>query len=90
MSPDKFNSLVLLLCSVFVWLNVYKAFQHDQIRGAHLIPALLFAGGAIWGVWYLYYLHQYYSMACEVSLATANTAYVVMFIYYIPRDRKAS
>ena len=81
MSPDLTNGLFELVGALFAWINAWKLFKDQEIKGVYW-PIWIFYTS--WGGWNLYYypsLNQYISFWCGVILTAGNLMWVVMAIY---------
>lgn len=80
--PDLINALFEVVSGSLVWLNVRAILRDKTIRGVSVAPITCFV---LWGFWNLYYyphLDQWFSFVGGLSVATANTAWLVLIIYY--------
>ena len=84
---DVINSVFFFTSSSVVWLNVIRLFKDKGIKGVRLIPGFFFSLSTIWGIYYYYELDQPWSVLGMVLMATANTSWIVLAIYYTIKEK---
>jgi len=87
MTPDLINALFEFVGAGLVLMNVRQLFIDKRLCGVHWYPTAFFSA---WGFWNLYYypaLDQWLSFAGGVALVLANTAWVVLALYYLQQER---
>lgn len=88
MTPDHVNSLFEFTGGLFLLLNVMHLYRHKVVRGVHWVSVSFFSA---WGYWNLYYypaIEQWWSFAGAAGVAAANTAWLVLIIYYNWKERR--
>jgi len=80
---DTINSIFFLSSSLFVWLNVLKLIKDKAVMGVRLLPGVFFSISTIWGTYYYGQIGQTRSLVGITLLSMANTAWVVLAIYYV-------
>lgn len=86
--PDLINGTFELGGGILLWMNVYRLYKDKIIRGVSLAPFVFFT---LWGYWNLYYyphLSQWASFVGGIFVVAANTAWVLMAIYYIQQGNR--
>lgn len=82
MTPDLINSLFELFGSITLWLNVKQLVKDKCYNGVTTLATGFFM---TWGYWNLYYypsLNQWLSFTGGISIALANTACLILMLYY--------
>lgn len=82
---DIVNGAFESVSGLLLWNNVRILFKQKQVRGVSVFTTAVFAA---WGYWNLYYypsLGQLASFIGGILVVTANTAWVVLAIYYTKR-----
>lgn len=79
---DIINGMFECLGSVFISFSIFKLFKDKMVRGVSWVHVSFFS---VWGFWNLYYypsLNQWVSFYGGIGVTLANTAYLIMLIYY--------
>ena len=68
--------------ALFLLLNVIRLFKDKRVAGVSVATVAFFG---IWGVWNLFYypsLEQWASFVAGIAVVIANSAWVVLALYY--------
>lgn len=87
-SQDVVNGLFEFIGSFFVWFCVYKLYKDKELKGWSIWSTGYFTA---WGYWNLFYypsLNQWWSAAATLAIATANTAWIILAIYYHIKNKE--
>lgn len=88
MSVDVINAVFEFGSSVLLLLNLRKLITDKKVAGVSIVPTAWFS---LWGAWNLIYyarLEQTWSWFAGIAVFIANTAWVVLALYYTYKDRK--
>jgi hypothetical protein len=80
--PDVVNALFEFGGSIVLWFNVVQTYRDKGYRGVTVASTFFFS---TWGYWNLYYypsLNQWLSFFGGCSIVAANTAWLVLMLYY--------
>ena len=79
---DWVNAGFELFGSIGVWFHIWALYKNKKATGVEPLTFVLFS---LWGYWNLYYyahLGQTASVVAGISIAVANTVWVIMYYYY--------
>jgi Na+/proline symporter len=82
MTPDMLNGFFELLGSLMLWSNVRRLYIDKQTMGINGWTVGFFTSWGIWNLFYYPNLNQWYSFAGGVSIVIANTAWLILLLYY--------
>ena len=85
---DLINGLFECSAGFLLWWNVRILLRDKKIRGISILPTAVFG---LWGFWNLYYypfLEQHLSFLGGLFVVAANTAWVILAIYYTRKEKK--
>lgn len=88
MSPDMINGAFEALGSAVLYRNVLQLYRDKQVKGVHWMATGFFAAWGYWNLFYYPHLDQWYSFTGGVSIALANTVWLVQMIYYIRKGNQ--
>lgn len=86
---DIVNGIFESVSGLLLWNNVRILIKQKQVRGVSVLTTAIFA---LWGYWNLYYypsLNQTMSFIGGLVVVSANTAWVVLAIYYTKKNKEA-
>lgn len=82
MTLDQFNSIFpFIACSSHV-LNIRKLLRDKQVLGVHWAAPLITYLGQISGIYFMYTLGQWYTMAGGATFFILSFTWYCMMIYY--------
>lgn len=79
---DFINGVFEFSGGIFLWMNVWKLYQHKSVKGVSLWAFGFFA---VWGYWNLYYypcLNQWVSLIGSILVVAANTVWILLALKY--------
>jgi hypothetical protein len=89
MTADHVNGLFEMVGSVAIWLHVRRLMIDKQVRGASWGATAFFMAWGYWNLYYYPHLGQWASFVGGCSIVVANTAWLVLMLYYIAREENA-
>jgi len=87
MIPDYINGSFGIVCGLALFVNCLCLYRDKCMHGVSWMPTLYLTA---WGYWNLYYfpcLNQWFSFAGACLMATANTLWLSMMLYYEAKKR---
>lgn len=88
MTPDLINGSFELLGGVLIWMNVWRMYKDQELKGVHWGPTLFFT---VWGFWNLYYyphLDQWLSFLGGIVIVAANATWISMTLYFLRKPKR--
>ena len=82
MTLDQFNSLFPFAACAAHFLNIRKLLRDKQVKGVHWAAPLITYPGQLSGVYFMYTLQQWYTMAAGATFFTLSFTWYSMMIYY--------
>ena len=79
---DMVNSFFPFVGSIFVILNIIKMHKDKELKGSHWFSPLFFYCGQIWGAYFMYTLHKWWSLAGAIVLTFFNFVWYFTMLYY--------
>jgi len=76
------NSVFPLVGTIFVGLNIKRLIKDKQVKGIHWLSPLFFYSGQAWGLYFMYTLHQYFSLFGGAVLLAASLVWYSLMQYY--------
>ena len=89
-SKDLITGIVSVVGGCLVWTNVYRVWKDKEVKGANLLPALYFASGGAWQVYFLFSLHQLFAACGGLTIATGNFMWFFLAQYYKYKRRNSA
>lgn len=80
--PDAVNGAFELLGAPFVLVSLIKVIRNGDSSGVSYLTLLFFSAWGYWNTFFYPHLGQWLSFIGGVSLALANTAWVIAVFYY--------
>ena len=84
--PDLINGAFESFGSLFILLSVRKLYRDKIVRGVSYLHVGFFTAWGAWNIYYYPYLGQWASFAGGCLIATTNTIYLSMLIYYLRHE----
>jgi len=82
MTLDQFNSIFPFAACIAHFLNIRRLLRDKEVKGVHWASPLLTYAGQISGVYFMYTLHQWYTMAASALFLSLSFTWYCMMIYY--------
>jgi hypothetical protein len=79
---DDINTLIIAICFCFLVTNIAKLVKDKRLMGIAASSLIFFAIQSGYRVFYMYHLHQYYSMVGQSFITLANLVYIGILLYY--------
>jgi hypothetical protein len=89
MSPDLINGLFEGVGALLICGNIRALYRDKIVRGVTLAPVIFWSAWGFWNLFYYPTLDQWFSFYGGIGVVTANTAWVLMAIYYRSQESKA-
>ena len=86
MKSDLINSLLLVIGGGLNFTNCWVIYRDKCVRGVSIYPVAFFALWALWDLYYYPHLGQWISFLGGLVIATANTLWCGLALYYRGRD----
>ena len=82
MTLDQFNSIFPFVACTAHILNIRKLLQDKRVLGVHWASPLVTYAGQISGIYFMYTLGQWWTMAAGATFFTLSLTWYCMMIYY--------
>jgi len=79
---DLINSFFPFVGCIFVTLNIFKMHNDKELKGSHWLTPLFFYIGHLWGVYFMYTLHKWWSFTGSITLTIFNFIWYFTMLYY--------
>lgn len=80
--PDFVNGCFETGGGLFQLLNCWRLLQDKMVRGVSILATAMFTSWGFWNLYYYPHLDQWLSFTGGLVIVSANTAWVVLAIYY--------
>jgi hypothetical protein len=84
---DVMNGAYESLGGLFVLLHILKLLRDKAVRGVSIPATAFFASWGLWNLYYYPHLDQWCSFAGGLGIVTANSAWIVLMLYYVRKER---
>jgi hypothetical protein len=85
---DMINGLFPFFGSIFVIMNIMKMRKDKELKGSHWFVPLFFYCGQLWGIYFMYTLHQWWSLSGSITMMTFNFIWYGTMLYYKFKEPK--
>ena len=81
MTLDQFNSIFPFIACISPILNIRELLRDKVVKGIHWATSITYTG-QISGIYFMYTLHQWYTMAGAATFFVLSFTWYCMMIYY--------